>query len=54
MTNRNQEIETPDNFLAAVQRFFDIKFVYDMACTEKNAKFRLQWDRNAGTLTKLW
>ena len=38
MANSNQNIETPDAFVRAVEAFYGIKFKYDMAGTEENKK----------------
>lgn len=38
MANSNQNIETPRNFLYAVEKHFNIRFKWDLACVVTNAK----------------
>ena len=54
MANSNQNIETPWNFINAVQDYFNISFTYDMACTTENKRAMIGFTEEQDSLSIDW
>jgi len=54
MANSNQNIETPDSFIKAVEEYFCIKFKYDMAANSDNAKCSRYYTERQNALSIDW
>jgi hypothetical protein len=54
MANSNQNIETPPEFVLAVENLLGIKFEYDMAGTEENKKAPIVFTEAQDSLSVDW
>lgn len=54
MANSNQNITTPDNFFQAVQNYYGLKFEFDMAADESNAKCQFYFTEQDDSLEIDW
>jgi hypothetical protein len=54
MANSNQDIETPDVFVRAVEAYLGIAFAYDIACTEGNKKAPIGFTQEQDSLRRDW
>jgi hypothetical protein len=54
MSKTNQNIETPAEFVKAVEIFFGISFLWDLAATSSNKKAPLHMDKEMNALSHQW
>ena len=54
MANSNQNIETPKVFVKELERFFDIKFAFDMAASPTDHKAPMYFREEENSLTIKW
>jgi len=54
MLKNNQNVETPQPFFDAVQRFFNVKFVVDLAASDENKKCRVFCSEEHSAFDSVW